>query len=95
MTKDVKIYKKVKAIIVDKLGIDEKLITPKSSFKDDLGANSLDTVDIIVQIEKDFNFTIPEDVVYDINTVEESIRYIRKNGKANKKIKRSKLKVKK
>ena len=51
---------KVKAIIVDKLGVDEKDVTPEASFTNDLGADSLDTVELIMELEKEFNVSIPD-----------------------------------
>ena len=52
---------KVKAIIIDKLGVDEKEVTPEASFTNDLGADSLDTVELIMEFEKEFNIAIPDD----------------------------------
>ena len=52
---------KVKAIIVDKLGVDEPEVTPTASFTDDLGADSLDTVELIMEFEKEFDIQIPDD----------------------------------
>lgn len=67
---------KIKAIIYDKLRVEEKDITPKSNFINDLGADSLDTVDLIMTFEKEFNITIPDDAVEKMNTVGEAIEYI-------------------
>ncbi len=55
------IASKVKAIIVDKLGVDENEVTPEASFTNDLGADSLDTVELIMEFEKEFNIAIPDD----------------------------------
>ncbi len=74
---------KVKAIIADKLGVDEKKITPEASFKNDLDANSLDKVDIIMQFEKEFNITIVDEQTEKIKTVGDAIEYIYKNYKQN------------
>ena len=52
---------KVKAIIVDKLGVDENEVTPEASFTNDLGADSLDTVELIMEFEKEFDIAIPDD----------------------------------
>lgn len=67
---------KVKAIIVEKLGVDEKDVTPEASFTNDLGADSLDIVELIMELEKDFNVTIPESEAENIATVGDAINYI-------------------
>jgi len=67
---------KVKAIIVDKLGVDENEVTPEASFTNDLGADSLDTVELIMEFEKEFDLAIPDDQAEKISTVGESIAYI-------------------
>ncbi len=72
---------KVKAIIVDKLGVDEKEVTPTASFTNDLGADSLDTVELIMEFEKEFNIAIPDDQAEKIGTVGEAITYIEANSK--------------
>jgi len=72
---------KVKAIIVDKLGVDEKEVTPTASFTNDLGADSLDTVELIMEFEKEFNIAIPDDQAEKIGTVGEAIAYIEANAK--------------
>ncbi|HVA99199.1 MAG TPA: acyl carrier protein [Bacteroidia bacterium] len=72
---------KVKAIIVDKLGVDEKEVTPQASFTNDLGADSLDTVELIMEFEKEFNIAIPDDQAEKIGTVGEAISYIEANIK--------------
>ncbi len=72
---------KVKAIIVDKLGVDEKDVTPEASFTNDLGADSLDIVELIMELEKDFDVTIPESEAENIVTVGDAINYIEKAGK--------------
>lgn len=75
------IAKKVKAIIVDKLGVDEKEVTPEASFTNDLGADSLDTVELIMEFEKEFNLAIPDDQAEKISTVGDAIAYLEKNQK--------------
>ena len=75
------IASRVKAIIVDKLGVDEKEVTPQASFTNDLGADSLDTVELIMEFEKEFNIAIPDDQAEKISTVGEAISYIEKNAK--------------
>ncbi len=67
---------KVKAIIVDKLGVDESEVTPQASFTNDLGADSLDTVELIMEFEKAFGITIPDDQAEKISTVGEAISHI-------------------
>ncbi|RLD58869.1 MAG: acyl carrier protein [Bacteroidetes bacterium] len=70
---------KVKAIIVDKLGVDENEVTPEASFTNDLGADSLDTVELIMEFEKEFNIAIPDDQAEKIGTVGDAITYIEDN----------------
>jgi acyl carrier protein len=71
---------RVKAIIVDKLGVDENEVTPEASFTNDLGADSLDTVELIMEFEKEFNMGIPDDEAESISTVGEAIKYIEENA---------------
>ena len=75
------ITSKVKAIIVDKLGVDETEVTPAASFTNDLGADSLDTVELIMEFEKAFGITIPDEAAEKISTVGDAISYIEKNAK--------------
>lgn len=75
------IANKVTAIIVDKLGVDESEVTPEASFTNDLGADSLDTVELIMEFEKEFNIAIPDDQAEKIGTVGEAIKYIEDNTK--------------
>tara|TARA_B100000902_G_scaffold310734_1_gene300415 strand:+ start:218 stop:454 length:237 start_codon:yes stop_codon:yes gene_type:complete len=70
------ISSKVKAIIVDKLVIDESEVTDESNFMSDLGADSLDTVELIMEFEKEFDLQIPDDEAEKITTVGEAIEYI-------------------
>ncbi len=67
---------KVKAIIVDKLVIDESEVTNESNFMSDLGADSLDTVELIMEFEKEFDLQIPDDEAEKITTVGEAIKYL-------------------
>jgi acyl carrier protein len=67
---------KVKAIIVDKLGVDENEVVPTASFTNDLGADSLDTVELIMEFEKEFDLAIPDDEAEKISTVGEAIAHI-------------------
>jgi acyl carrier protein len=75
------IASRVKAIIVDKLGVDEGEVTPEASFTNDLGADSLDTVELIMEFEKEFNIGIPDDQAENIGTVGDAIKYIEANVK--------------
>ena len=70
------ISSKVKAIIVDKLVIDESEVTDESNFMSDLGADSLDTVELIMEFEKEFDLQIPDDEAEKITTVGQAIEYI-------------------
>jgi acyl carrier protein len=72
---------KVTAIIVDKLGVDESEVTAEASFTNDLGADSLDTVELIMEFEKEFNIAIPDDQAEKIGTVGDAINYIEDNSK--------------
>ena len=70
------ISSKVKAIIVDKLVVDETEVSENASFTNDLGADSLDTVELIMEFEKEFNIQIPDEEAEKIPTVGEAIKYI-------------------
>ncbi|MDQ3049610.1 MAG: acyl carrier protein [Bacteroidota bacterium] len=72
---------RVKAIIVDKLGVDESEVQTESSFTNDLGADSLDTVELIMEFEKEFNIAIPDDQAEKISTVGQAVDYIQANVK--------------
>ncbi len=72
---------RVKAIIVDKLGVDESEVTPEASFTNDLGADSLDTVELIMEFEKEFNMSIPDDKAETISTVGDAIKFLEENAK--------------
>ena len=70
------ITSRVKAIIADKLDVEETEVTPEASFTNDLGADSLDTVELIMELEKEFNIQIPDDQAEKIQTVGHAIAYI-------------------
>tara|TARA_B100001059_G_C17250044_1_gene293832 strand:+ start:148 stop:384 length:237 start_codon:yes stop_codon:yes gene_type:complete len=70
------ISEKVKAIIVDKLGVDETEVTNEASFTNDLGADSLDTVELIMEFEKEFDIQIPDDKAEAIATVRDAVAFI-------------------
>ncbi|HNR08460.1 MAG TPA: acyl carrier protein [Saprospiraceae bacterium] len=70
------IEEKVKKIIVDKLGVDEAEVTAEASFTNDLGADSLDTVELIMEFEKEFDISIPDEQAEKIQTVGQAISYL-------------------
>ena len=72
------ISSRAKAIIVDKLVVEETEVTPEASFTNDLGADSLDTVELIMEFEKEFNIQIPDDQAEKITTVGHAIEYVEK-----------------
>ena len=72
---------KVRDIIVEKLGVDEADVKPEASFTNDLGADSLDTVELIMDFEKKFNVTIPDGDAEKIGTVGDAIAYIEEHAK--------------
>ena len=69
-------FDKVKAIVVEQLGVDEAEVTIDSTFIDDLGADSLDIVELIMAFEEEFNVEIPDDVAEKIKTVKDAVEYI-------------------
>ena len=75
------IESKVKAIIVDKLGVDEAQVKAEASFTNDLGADSLDSVELIMEFEKEFGISIPDEQAEKIATVGDAISYIEANAK--------------
>ncbi len=75
------IEKKVKEIIAEKLGVDESVVKNEASFANDLGADSLDTVELIMEFEKEFGISIPDDQAEKITTVDDAIQYIENNKK--------------
>ena len=72
-------FDKVKEVIIDKLGIEDSKIESGSSFVDDLGADSLDTVELIMQIEEEFGIEIPDEDAEKITTVQAAVDYIEQN----------------
>ena len=72
---------RVKAIIVDKLSVEESEVSNEASFTNDLGADSLDTVELIMEFEKEFGLSIPDDQAEKISTVGDAIAYIEANAK--------------
>ena len=75
------IAEKVTKIIVDKLGVEESEVTSEASFTQDLGADSLDTVELIMEFEKEFNLSIPDEQAEQITTVGQAITYLEKESK--------------
>ena len=73
------IREKVKKIIIDKLGVEESEVTDEASFTNDLGADSLDTVELIMEFEKEFNLSIPDDQAEKIQKVGQAIEYLEKH----------------
>jgi len=73
------IEEKVKQIIVDKLGVDESEVSSDASFQNDLGADSLDTVELIMEFEKEFDISIPDEQAENIQTVGQAITYLESN----------------
>lgn len=76
---DPNVESKVREIIVSKLGVEESQVTPNASFTNDLGADSLDTVELVMEFEKAFNLQIPDEDAEKIQTVGDAVTYI--NGK--------------
>ena len=71
---------KVKEIIVEQLGVDPAQVTPEASFVNDLGADSLDTVELVMALEEEFNLEIPDEDAEKITTVGQAIEYIKQNS---------------
>ncbi|MCU0347316.1 MAG: acyl carrier protein [Saprospiraceae bacterium] len=71
---------RVKQLIVEKLGVEESEVTPEASFTNDLGADSLDTVELIMELEKEFDISIPDEQAEKIQTVGQAIEYIESNS---------------
>ncbi len=74
------IAERVSKIIVDKLGVDESEVTPEASFTNDLGADSLDTVELIMEFEKEFDISIPDEQAENIQTVGQAVSYLEKQS---------------
>lgn len=74
------VFDKVRQIIVDQLGVEEEEVTSEASFIDDLGADSLDIVELIMALEEEFGLEIPDDEAEKISTVSDAVEYIRENA---------------
>jgi len=77
------VEEKVKSIIVEQLGVDANEVTPEASFVDDLGADSLDTVELVMAFEEAFNIEIPDEAAEKIRKVKDAVEYIEKNSPQN------------
>jgi acyl carrier protein len=75
------IFERVKKIIIDQLSVEESLVTVEASFIDDLGADSLEIVDLIMAFEGEFGITIPDEDAENLSTVGDAVEYLRKNAK--------------
>ncbi len=73
------VFEKIKEIIIDELGIDESKVTMDARFREDLGADSLDAVEIIMQIEEEFGVEISEEVIQDMKVIGDIVKYIEEN----------------
>jgi acyl carrier protein len=82
--KSKEIIEKVKQIISEQLGVEESEVTPSASFVDDLGADSLDTVELVMALEEHFDIEIPDEDAEKIRTVQDAIDYIEKHSKVSK-----------
>jgi acyl carrier protein len=78
------VEERVKSIIVEQLGVDADEVTPEASFVEDLGADSLDTVELVMAFEEAFDIEIPDEDAEKIRTVQDAIDYIGKHAKAGK-----------
>ena len=75
------VAEKVKSIIVEQLGVDEEEVTPDASFVDDLGADSLDTVELVMALEEEFDTEIPDEEAEKITSVQMAVDYIKAHAK--------------
>ena len=73
------VFEKVNSILIDQLDVEEEKVTPEASITDDLGADSLDIVDLVMSLEEEFDLEIPDDQVENIKTVGDIVKYIEDN----------------
>ncbi len=71
---------RVKKIVIDQLGVDEELVTPNASFTDDLGADSLDAVELVMALEQEFNLEIPDEDAEKLTNIEDTVKYIQEKS---------------
>lgn len=76
------IFDKIKEIVIEQLGVEEDIVTPDANIQDDLGADSLDIVDLIQTIEDEYDLSIPDEAVESIKTVGDIATYVEKNADA-------------
>ena len=74
------IFEKIKEILVEQLGVDEKDVTMDSSFVEDLGADSLDLVELVMAMESEYGIEVPDEEVENISTVEDAVNFIKENA---------------
>ena len=74
------VFDRVKKVVVDQLGVEEGLVTPEASFTQDLGADSLDTVELVMAFEEEFGVEIPDEEAEKIATVQDAVNYIEANS---------------
>ncbi|HPY83476.1 MAG TPA: acyl carrier protein [Ruminococcus flavefaciens] len=75
-------FDKIKELIVEQLGVEEDAVTPEANIQDDLGADSLDIVDLIQTIEDEYDLSIPDEAIEEIKTVNDIVNYVEKNTDA-------------
>ena len=71
---------RVKKIVIDQLGVDEELVTANASFTDDLGADSLDAVELVMALEQEFNLEIPDEDAEKLTNIEDTVKYIQEKS---------------
>lgn len=71
------IFEKVKIIVIEQLGVDQGKVTLEANFADDLGADSLDTVELVMAIEEEFNIAIPDEQAENISTLDQAVQFIK------------------
>ena len=74
------VFDKIKEIVIEQLGVEEDVVTPEANIQDDLGADSLDIVDLIQTIEDEYDLSIPDEAVENIKTVGDIVAYVEKNA---------------
>ncbi len=82
MEETIMIFDKIKEIVIEQLGVEEDIVTPEANIQDDLGADSLDIVDLIQTIEDEYDLSIPDEAVESIKTVGDIVAYVEKNTDA-------------